>query len=137
MAVGLAPQRIVAVVAGSLGLIGVLLAAIGIYGVTALTVSRRTREIAVRTALGAQRGAIVRLVLRQGLSLTAFGIVLGIVFGAIAGQVLSMLLVGVSPLDPVALVGAAALCTTVAVIACWVPMHRAMRVAASDALRSE
>ena len=137
MAVGLAPQRIVAFVAGSLGLIGALLAAIGIYGVTALSVSRRTREIAVRAALGAQRGAIVRLVLWQALSLTAVGTVLGIVLGAIAGQVLSMLLVGVSPLDPIALMTAAGLCTTVALVASWVPVQRAMRVTASDALRAE
>jgi predicted permease len=137
MAVGLAPQRIVAFVAGGLGVIGVLLAAIGIYGVTALTVSRRTREIAVRAALGAQRGAIVRLVLRQALSLAAVGTVLGIVLGAIAGQVLSLLLVGVSPLDPIALVAAVSLCAAVSVVACYVPVHRAMRIAASDALRSE
>jgi predicted permease len=137
MAVGLAPQRIVAFVAGSLGLIGVLLAAIGIYGVTALTVSRRTREIAVRAALGAQRSAILRIVLRQALSLTAFGVVLGIALGVIAGQVLSALLIGVSPLDPVALAGAAGVCIAVAVVASWVPVRRALRVAASDALRSE
>jgi predicted permease len=137
MAGGLAPQRIVAFVAGSLGLIGVLLAAIGIYGVTALSVSRRTREIAVRAALGAQRGAIVRLVLRQALSLTALGVVLGIVLGAIAGQVLSMLLVGVSPLDPVAVMTAVGLCTAVVLVASWVPVRRAIRVTASDALRAE
>jgi ABC-type antimicrobial peptide transport system permease subunit len=100
-------------------------------------VSRRTREIAVRAALGAQRGAIVRLVLRQALSLTAVGTVLGIVLGAIAGQVLSLLLVGVSPLDPIALVAAVSLCAAVSVVACYVPVHRAMRIAASDALRSE
>ena len=137
IAIGLAPQRIVAFTAGSLGLIGVLLAAIGIYGVTALTVTRRTREIAVRAALGAQRGAIVGLVLRQTLSLTALGTALGILLGAIAGQVLSMLLVGVSPLDPIALTGAVALCVTVSLAASYVPIHQAMRVAASDALRSE
>ena len=137
IALSLAPQRIVAFVAGSLGLIGVLLAAIGIYGVTALTVARRTREIAVRAALGAQRGAIAGLVLRQTLSLTALGTVLGIVLGAIAGQVLSLLLVGLSPLDPIALMTAAGLCAAVALVASWVPAHRAMRVAASEALRSE
>jgi putative ABC transport system permease protein len=137
MAVGLAPQRIVAFVAGSLGLIGVLLAAIGIYGVTALSVSRRTREIAVRAALGAQRGAIVRLVLRQALSLTALGVVFGIVLGAIAGQVLSILLVGLSPFDPLAITGALFLSVTVTLIACYLPARRAMRIAASDALRAE
>jgi ABC-type antimicrobial peptide transport system permease subunit len=137
MAVGLAPQRIVAIVAGGLGLIGVLLAAIGIYGVTALTVSRRTREIAVRAALGAQRSAIIHVVLGQVLSLTARGIVLGIALGVIAGQVLSMFLVGVSPLDPLALIGAVGLTATVALVASWVPVRRAIAIAASDALRSE
>jgi len=137
MAVGLAPQRIVAFVAGSLGLIGVLLAAIGVYGVTALTVSRRSREIAVRAALGAQRAAIVRLVLRQAMSLTALGTLLGMVLGAMAGQVLSTLLVGLSPVDPVALTAAAGLCAAVTFIACWVPVLRAMRIEATDALRSE
>jgi predicted permease len=137
MAVSLAPQRVVASVAGTLGLIGVLLAAIGIYGVTALTVSRRTREIAVRAALGAQRSAIIRVVLGQALSLTVRGIVLGIALGVFAGQLLSMFLVGVSPLDPLALIGAVGLTATVALVASWVPVRRAIAIAASDALRSE
>jgi putative ABC transport system permease protein len=136
-AAGLAPQRILAFVSGTLGVIGVLLAAIGIYGVTALSVARRTREIAVRTALGAQRSAIVRLVLRQALSLTTIGIVGGLTLGAVAGQVLSILLIGVSPLDPLALTAAVALCVAVTLLACYMPVRRAMRIAASDALRSE
>jgi predicted permease len=137
IAVGLTPQRIGAFVAGSLGLVGVLLAAIGVYGVTAYTVSRRTREIAIRTALGAQRGSLVWLVLRQVTSLTAIGCAIGLVLGALAGQVLSVLLVGVSPIDPVTLVVAVGVCTAVALAACYVPVSRAMRIAASDALRSE
>jgi putative ABC transport system permease protein len=137
MAAGLAPQRIVAFVSGSLGVVGVLLAAIGIYGVTALTVARRTREIAVRAALGAQCGAIVRLVLRQALSLTVIGAGVGVALGAGGGQVLSLLLLGVSPLDPLAMTGAVALCLAVTLVACYVPVHRALRIAATDALRSE
>jgi predicted permease len=137
MAVGLAPQRIVAFASGSLGLVGVLLAAIGIYGVTALTVARRTREIAVRAALGAPRGAIVRLVLQQVLSLTTIGAVVGLALGALAGQVLSMFLVGISPLDPVAMTGAVVLCVAVTLVACYAPLHRAIRIAATDALRSD
>jgi predicted permease len=137
MASGLAPQRIVAFASGSLGLVGVLLAAIGIYGVTALSVARRTREIAVRTALGAQRGAVARLILRQALSLTSIGIAGGLALGIGAGQVLSMLLVGVSPLDPLALTGAGGLCVIVTLVGCYVPVRRAMGVAATDALRSE
>src|SRR5262245_37780525 len=137
MALGLAPQRIVAFVAGGLGLIGVLLAAVGIYGVTALSVARRTREIAVRASLGAQSGAIVRLVLRQALSLTTIGAVIGLALGALAGQVLSMLLVGVSPFDPVAMIGAVVMCVAVTLFACYMPVRRAMRIAASDALKVE
>ena len=137
VAVALTPQRVGAFVAGSLGVVGVLLAAIGVYGVTAFTVSRRTREIAIRSALGAQRGSVVRLVLRQALSLTAIGCAIGLVLSAIAGQVLSMLLVGVSPIDPVTLTGAVTLCTLVVLAACYVPVSRAMRIEASDALRSE
>jgi ABC-type antimicrobial peptide transport system permease subunit len=137
IAPGLVPQRIGAFVAGSLGLIGVLLAAIGVYGVTAYTVSRRTREIAIRSALGAQRGSVVRLVLRQAISLTAIGCAIGLVLGGIAGQVLSTLLVGVSPLDTVTLVAAVTLCTIVSLAACYVPVARAMRIAASDALRAD
>ena len=137
IAVALTPQRVGAFVAGSLGLVGVLLAAIGIYGVTAYAVSRRTREIAIRSALGAQRGAVVGLVLRQALSLTAIGCAVGLVLGAVAGQVLSMLLVGVSPLDPATLAGAAGLCMAVALAGCVVPVSRAIRIEASDALRSE
>jgi predicted permease len=136
-AAGLAPQRIVAFVSGALGIVGVLLAAIGIYGVTALSVSRRTREIAVRAALGAQRRAIVRLVLRQALSLTTIGIGGGLALGGIAGQVLSILLLGVSPFDPLALSGAVALCVAVTLLACYVPVRRAMRISAGAALRSE
>jgi len=137
MAAALAPQRIVAFASGTLGVIGVLLAAIGIYGVTAMNVTRRAREIAVRAALGAQRGAIVRLVLRQALSLTAIGIAGGLMLGALAGQVLSILLIGVSALDPLALTVAVGLCVAVTLLACYVPLRRAMRIDGSDALRSE
>ena len=137
VAVALTPQRVGALVAGSLGFVGVLLAAIGIYGVTAYTVSRRTREIAIRSALGAHRGTVVRLVMRHALSLAAVGCVIGLVLGAIAGQVLSMLLVGVSPFDPPALLGAVLLCLLIALAGCLVPTLRAVRIAATDALRSE
>ena len=136
-AAGLAPQRILAFVSGTMGILGVLLAAIGIYGITALSVARRTREIAVRSALGAQRGAIARLVIKQVLSVTTIGIAGGLVLGAVAGQVLSILLIGVSPFDPLALSGAVALCVSVSLLACYAPLRRAMRISASDALRAE
>ena len=130
-------QRMVAVVAGSLGLAGVLLAAIGIYGVTAYSVTQRTRELAIRSALGAGHARLVRLVLRQGIRLTAIGLVIGMVLAGIAGQVLSLLLVGVSPIDPLTFLVSCVLCGTVSLAACYVPVHRALRIAAAEALRAE
>jgi ABC-type antimicrobial peptide transport system permease subunit len=137
VAVALTPQRVGAFVAGGLGFAGVLLAAIGVYGVTAYTVSRRRREIAIRTALGAQRRSVVMLVLRQAITVTSIGCAVGLALGAGAGVTLSTLLVGVSPVDPAALAGAVMLCTAVALMACCVPVSSAMRVEGSDALRSE
>jgi putative ABC transport system permease protein len=133
----LLPQRLVAVVAGALGIAGVLLAAIGIYGVTAYSVTQRTREIAIRAALGAGHARLVRLVLRQGVWLTTIGLVIGVVLAGIAGQVLSLLLVGVSPIDPLTFLVSCLLCGTVSLAACYVPVHRALRIAAAQALRAE
>ncbi|HEY7187427.1 MAG TPA: ABC transporter permease [Vicinamibacterales bacterium] len=137
IATNLLPQRLVAVVAGGLGIGGILLAAIGIYGVTAYSVTQRTREIAIRAALGAGRGQLVRLVLKQGVWLTSVGLVVGLILAGIAGQVLSLLLVGVSPVDPLTFLVSIALCGTVSLAACYVPVHRALRVAAAHALRAE
>jgi putative ABC transport system permease protein len=109
LALGQVPQRMAASVAGSLGLVGVLLAAIGIYGVTAYTVTRRTREIGIRIALGALPGDIARPVLRQGLSLMVAGSVIGFTQAAGAGKLLTSFLFGVPPFEPVVFAVAAAL----------------------------
>ncbi len=82
VALGLMPQRIAASIAGSLGTVGLLLAAIGIYGVTAFTVTRRLREFGIRVALGARRADILRIVLRQGLGLTFAGCAIGVLLAA-------------------------------------------------------
>jgi predicted permease len=137
IATSLLPQRVVAIVAGGLGIAGILLAAIGIYGVTAYSVAQRTREIAIRAALGAGRSQLVRLVLQQGVRLTTMGLVSGLVLAGIAGQVLSLLLVGVSPIDPATFLVSCALCGSVSLAACYVPVHRALRVTAARALRAE
>ena len=92
---GLIPQRIAASVAGSLGIVGLLLAAIGIYGVTAYMVTSRTREIGIRIALGAQRGSVVRMVLRQGMMLTLIGAAIGLALAAAVSRLLGSLLFGV------------------------------------------
>ena len=131
------PQRIAGLVAGTLGVVGLLLAAIGIYGVTSYSVSRRAREIGIRVALGADRQAVVRMILRQGLGLTLIGIGIGLVAGAAASQVVRSLLFGVSALDPVTFGGGAALFLVVAVLACVAPARRATRVDPMVALRAE
>ena len=132
---GLLPQRIAASVAGSLGLVGVLLAAIGIYGVTAYMVSSRTREIGIRMALGAERAAVVRMVLRQGLTLTMIGAAIGLAVAAAASRLLGSLLFGVGATDPLTFIGSTLLFFVVGAAACYVPARRATAIGAMDALR--
>jgi putative ABC transport system permease protein len=136
-AIGLIPQRIAASVAGTLGIVGLLLAAIGIYGVTSYGVSRRTREIGIRMALGADRRAVVRLVLRQAMHLAAIGVAIGLAAGAAASQLLRSLLLGISAIDPVTFGGAALLFSVIALAASYVPARRATRVDPMVALRTE
>jgi predicted permease len=136
-AIGLVPQRLAATLSGTLGLVGLLLAAIGIYGVTSYAVSRRTREIGVRIALGADRGAVLRMVLRQGTLLVGGGIAIGLGFAAIASRFLHSLLLGVSAVDPLAFAGAALLFAAVALAATYVPARRAARIDPMTALRAE
>lgn len=134
---GLLPQRIAVSVAGSLGLVGLLLAAFGIYGVTAFVVARRTREIGIRIALGARHGTVVRMILREGMSLVAIGSLIGLVLAAVLAQVITSLLFGVKPIDPVAFSFAAALFASIGLVACYVPARRASRISALEALRTE
>ena len=136
-AIGLVPQRVAAAVAGSLGLVGMLLAAVGIYGVTAYAVSRRTREIGIRMALGADRGHVLTLVLRQGLVLAGIGVAIGVVLAGLGSRLLESLLFGVGGLDPIAFLGACALFAIVTLAASYFPARRAARVDPMVALRSE
>ena len=133
----LIPQRIAAAVAASLGVVVLLLAAIGIYGVTSYSVHRRTREIGIRMALGADRRSVLGLVIRQGVVLTGSGIAIGLVLGAAGAQVLRSLLFGVSALDPVAFGGAALLFGIVSIAASYLPARRATHVDPMRALRAE
>jgi putative ABC transport system permease protein len=114
-----------------------VLAAIGIYGVLAGSVAERTREIGVRTALGASRRDIVTLVLRQGMALTGAGVAIGLGGAAAASGALATLLFGVTRLDPVTYGAVVALLLGVSAIACWLPAWRAARVDATIALRAE
>jgi len=135
--IALVPQRVAASVTGGLGLVGLLLAALGIYGVTAYLVTTRTREIGIRMALGAERSDIMGLILRQGMKLVAIGIIAGLLLAAGASRVLGSLLFGVGPADPVVFLGAAALFCAAGAAACFVPVRRATAIDATVALRAE
>lgn len=119
------------------GGVAVLLGAVGIYGVMSYVVTQRTREMGVRLALGARQGDVSRLVLRQGIRMTALGIVLGIGGALASGRVLASLLYGVEPSDPATHVTVAVLLTVVALLSCWLPARRAARVDPVEALRNE
>ncbi len=136
-AIALLPQRIAATASGSLGIVGLLLAAIGIYGVTAYLVTTRTREIGIRMALGAARGDVVAMVLRQGMKLVGIGVAIGTLLALGASRLISGLLFGIGPADPVAFAVSAALFCAIGLAACLVPARRATRIEAAEALRAE
>lgn len=122
---------------GTFGLLAMALAAVGLYGVIGYSVSRRTREIGIRVALGAESHRVLRLVVRQGMSLVLIGALIGTVLGAAAGQLLATVLYGVSPLDPIAFGGAVGLLLLIALLANYLPARRASRIDPMVALRSE
>jgi predicted permease len=134
---GLMPLRMGAAIAGAQGLIGLLLAVMGLYAVVSYSVSRRTREIGVRVALGAAGGDVIRLVVREGLRLTLVGVVIGLVVSVGLGAVLSTQLYGIRAMDARVYVGVTALLLGVAALACYVPARRATRVDPLVALRAE
>jgi putative ABC transport system permease protein len=134
---GLMPQRMAASIAGSLGVVGLLLAALGLYGVTAYAVARRTREFGVRLALGATRGDVLRIVLRHGLALTVAGSLAGLMLAAGAAQLASSMLFGVTPGDPPTLAVSALAFVVVGVAASLPPALRATRINPVEALRQE
>jgi predicted permease len=134
---GLMPLRMGAAMAAGQGAIGLLLAVMGLYAVVSYTVSRRTREIGVRLALGARRGDVVRLVVRDGLRLTIIGVVIGLVFSLGLGLVLSGALYGVNAMDVGVYAGVTSLLLVVSALACYLPARRATRVDPLVALRTE
>jgi predicted permease len=129
--------RIGALFAGSLGVLCVILAVIGVYGVISYAASLRTHEIGVRMALGAQRGNVLGMVLSQGLWLVGVGLVIGLALSAGLTQFLRNLLIAIGALDPVTYIGVSLLLIGVAAIACFVPARRATKVDPLIALRYE
>jgi predicted permease len=119
------------------GALALVLAAIGLYSVIAYNVTQRTHEMGVRVALGAQGGDVVRLIVREGLSVVIPGVALGAVIALLAGKWIAPLLFNVSPKDPPVLIAVTATLVVVAVLASWVPAQRASRVNPNEALRSD
>ena len=126
-----------AALAGGLGVLGLLLAVVGVYGVVSYSAAQRTQEIGIRIALGARPSEIVTMVLRQGLVIIALGVALGVVLAAATSQLMSDLLVGVRPLDPLTYGGASLFLILIALTASYVPARRAMKVDPLVALRYE
>jgi len=129
--------RLGAVMFGIFGGIALLLAMVGVYGVKAYAVERRTREIGIRVALGANRRDVFSLIMRQGVLQTAFAVGIGLALALVAGRVLSTILFEVSPADPISLAVAVALLSGAALLACYLPARRATRVSPLKALRTE
>ena len=132
-----AQRRFAMIVFEAFALMALLLAAIGIYGVLSGSVTERTREIGVRSALGASQSNILGLVVRQAMTMTGLGILIGLAGAAAATQGLVSLLFGVSRLDPITFLSVIALLTAVSALACWVPAWRAARIDPALALRAE
>ena len=133
----LRPWRLGSSLFALFGGLGVLLAAIGLYGVLSYVVSQRTQELGIRIALGAGRRSVLGLVLRQGLQVTLAAVALGVIGALAAGRAIASLLYGVSPHDPVVLAAVALMLTLVAVVASYLPAQRATRVDPMVALRTE
>jgi predicted permease len=130
-------ERLVARLAGFFGLLALVLACVGLYGLLSYEVSRRTREIGIRLALGAQRERVLKLVLGQGIALAIAGAALGIGVALSVMRYLTSMLYDVHANDPITMIGVAVLLTLVAIAACYIPARRAMRVDPIAALRYE
>jgi putative ABC transport system permease protein len=137
LAASAAQRNFVLILFEAFGLVSLILAATGVYGVLSGSVTERTREIGVRSALGASRGAILVLVIRQGMVLTGIGVGLGLLGAVAASQAIAAMLFGVSPLDPFTYLGVIVLLGIVSTVACSVPAWRAAKIDPMVALRYE
>jgi predicted lysophospholipase L1 biosynthesis ABC-type transport system permease subunit len=132
-----APRRLITRLLGVFSTLALTLAALGLYGVIAYSVGQRTQEIGIRMAVGAERGDVLKMVLRGGLTLVAIGVVAGLSLALALTRVLQSLLFGVTAHDPLVFAGNAALLVVVAGLACALPAWRATRVNPVVALRAD
>jgi ABC-type antimicrobial peptide transport system permease subunit len=140
MQIAVFAQRMAADLLGAMGVLALLLAAIGLYGVMAYAVSQRTQELGIRLALGASPGSLLGMVVRQGMTLTTIGLAIGLAlalgaFGSIGA--VRTLLPGISPLDPITFIAVPIVLGLIALLASWIPGRRAGRVDPLVALRYE
>jgi ABC-type antimicrobial peptide transport system permease subunit len=119
------------------GMLALLVASVGLYGVMSFIVNQRAREIGVRVALGAQSADVVRLFLKQGMRLTVIGIVFGLLGAVAISRLLAVVLIDLSPFDPLAFCGVAMFLSIVALLACYLPARRATKVDPVASLRRE
>ena len=129
--------RMAAVLISLVGALALVLGAVGLYGMVGYAAARRTREMGIRLALGADRRRVVAMVVRGGLLVVGIGAVLGLVGSVLLGTALDRFLIGMGGLDPLALLAAPALLALVALAAAWLPARRVGRVDPTEALRSE
>jgi putative ABC transport system permease protein len=137
LADSLSRSRFTMLLLGIFAVVALVLAAVGIYGLIAYSVTQRTQELGIRIALGAQRRDVLRLVLTQGTRLTLLGVAIGVLAALALSRVLGTLLFGVSATDPLTFAGVAGLLVVVALLACFIPARRATRVDPMIALRYE
>jgi len=132
-----APRRLITNLLGTFSSLALLLASLGLYGVIAYSVSQRSRELGIRMAIGAQRGDVLRLVLREGLTTAGVGVVLGLIGALLATRLLKSMLFGVSATNPIIFAVNALILMAVALAACLIPARRASRIDPMEALRHE
>jgi ABC-type antimicrobial peptide transport system permease subunit len=135
--VSILEERWIATLSSLFGALALVLAAVGLYGVMSYTAARRTREIGIRMALGAEGAAIRRALIGEALRVGAIGLAAGLPLALVAGRLVESFLYGLAPADPVTLAGAGALMLAIAALAAWLPARRASRVDPMEALRHE
>jgi len=129
------PRRLNAALVSSFGILAMIIAAVGVAGVLAFSVSARTNEIGIRMSLGADSGRMQRMILKEGGVLVALGLVLGVGGGFLAAGVMRSLLFGVAPHDPATFIGVALMMAAIGTLACWIPARRASRIDPAIAIR--